>query len=56
MGALDRDDGRGLLHHADDRGGAPGVGRAVNDTVVIAATTFIVVNYFLTSALFGAIG
>jgi phospholipid/cholesterol/gamma-HCH transport system permease protein len=37
-------------------GGAPGVGRAVNDTVVIAATTFIVVNYFLTSALFGAIG
>ena len=37
-------------------GGAPGVGRAVNDTVVIAATTFIVANYFLTSALFGAIG
>lgn len=37
-------------------GGAPGVGRAVNDTVVVAATSFIVVNYFLTSALFGAIG
>ncbi len=38
------------------RGGAPGVGRAVNDTVVISATAFIVVNYFLTSAMFGAIG
>ncbi|MCA9493706.1 MAG: ABC transporter permease [Myxococcales bacterium] len=37
-------------------GGAPGVGRAVNDTVVLAATTFIVANYFLTTALFGAIG
>lgn len=34
-------------------GGAPGVGRAVNRTVVTSATTFIVVNYFLTSALFG---
>jgi phospholipid/cholesterol/gamma-HCH transport system permease protein len=38
------------------KGGAPGVGHAVNDTVVFACTTFIVVNYFLTSALFGAIG
>jgi phospholipid/cholesterol/gamma-HCH transport system permease protein len=37
-------------------GGAAGVGKAVNDTVVYAATTFIVANYFLTSALFGAIG
>lgn len=37
-------------------GGAPGVGRAVNDTVVTAATAFIVANYFLTTALFGAIG
>jgi phospholipid/cholesterol/gamma-HCH transport system permease protein len=37
-------------------GGAAGVGKAVNDTVVIAITTFIVANYFLTSALFGAIG
>lgn len=36
-------------------GGAAGVGKAVNDTVVIAVTTFIVANYFLTSALFGAI-
>lgn len=36
-------------------GGAAGVGRAVNDTVVLACTTFIVANYFLTSALFGAI-
>jgi phospholipid/cholesterol/gamma-HCH transport system permease protein len=38
------------------KGGAPGVGRAVNDTVVVSATSFIVVNYFLTSALFGATG
>ena len=37
-------------------GGAAGVGRAVNATVVVGITTFIVVNYFLTSALFGAIG
>jgi phospholipid/cholesterol/gamma-HCH transport system permease protein len=37
-------------------GGAPGVGRAVNDTVVLSATAFIVANYFLTTALFGAIG
>lgn len=37
-------------------GGAAGVGRAVNDTVVIAVTTFIIANYFLTSALFGALG
>lgn len=36
------------------RGGAEGVGRAVNDTVVEAVTAFVVVNYFLTSALFGA--
>lgn len=34
-------------------GGAAGVGRAVNDTVVVSITTFIVANYFLTSALFG---
>lgn len=33
-------------------GGAAGVGRAVNDTVVIACTSFIVVNYFLTAAMF----
>lgn len=37
-------------------GGAEGVGRAVNDSVVLSVTTFIVVNYFLTTALFGAIG
>lgn len=36
-------------------GGAAGVGRAVNDTVVISITSFIVLNYFLTSAMFGAI-
>jgi len=34
-------------------GGAAGVGRAVNDTVVVTVTTFIVANYFLTSALYG---
>jgi phospholipid/cholesterol/gamma-HCH transport system permease protein len=37
-------------------GGAPGVGRAVNDTVVVACTSFVVANYFLTTALFGAGG
>lgn len=37
-------------------GGAAGVGRAVNDTVVVAITSFIVVNYFLTTALFGVLG
>lgn len=36
-------------------GGAAGVGKAVNDTVVISVTSFIIANYFLTSALFGAI-
>ena len=37
-------------------GGAAGVGKAVNDTVVAAITVFIVANYFLTSALFGVMG
>ncbi len=37
-------------------GGAAGVGKAVNDTVVFAVTSFIVVNYFLTSAMFGMLG
>ncbi|MEZ4240430.1 MAG: ABC transporter permease [Myxococcota bacterium] len=49
----------GLLacyHGFHAEGGAPGVGRAVNDTVVVACTSFIVANYFLTSALFGAVG
>lgn len=36
------------------RGSAAAVGKAVNDTVVYAITTFIVANYLLTSALFGA--
>ncbi|TNE92863.1 MAG: ABC transporter permease [Deltaproteobacteria bacterium] len=43
-------------HGYNATGGAAGVGRAVNDTVVIAVTSFVVANYFLTSALFGAIG
>lgn len=34
-------------------GGAEGVGHAVNDTVVYSVVGFIVVNYALTSALFG---
>lgn len=34
-------------------GGAAGVGKAVNDTVVQACVASIVANYFLTSALFG---
>ena len=38
------------------RGGAAGVGHAVNDTVVYSVTGFIVVNYALTSALFGMAG
>lgn len=33
-------------------GGAAGVGKAVNDTVVFSITSFIVLNYFLTSAMF----
>lgn len=37
-------------------GGAAGVGKAVNDTVVVAITAFIIANYFLTSALFGVVG
>lgn len=36
-------------------GGAAGVGKAVNDTVVLSITSFIVANYFLTSLLFGAV-
>jgi phospholipid/cholesterol/gamma-HCH transport system permease protein len=34
-------------------GGAAGVGRAVNDTVVRATLGFFAVNYILTSAMFG---
>ena len=37
------------------KGGAAGVGRAVNNTVVYSVLTFFVANYFLTSALFGAV-
>jgi phospholipid/cholesterol/gamma-HCH transport system permease protein len=32
-------------------GGAAGVGRAANDAVVICITTFLVLNYFLTSLI-----
>ena len=37
-------------------GGAAGVGRAVNNTVVVCITALIAMNYFLTSALFGVSG
>lgn len=37
-------------------GGEEGVGRAVNDNAVIAITTFVILNYFMTTALFGALG
>lgn len=37
-------------------GGAAGVGRAVNDTVVHSVLVFITMNYFFTSALFGVPG
>lgn len=39
-------------HGFHARGGAAGVGRAVNDTVVHSVLAFITLNYFLTSALF----
>lgn len=35
------------------RGGARGVGEAVNNTVVYSITLFLLTNYFLSSALFG---
>jgi len=37
------------------RGGAAGVGRAVNQTVVRSTLLFITANFLLTSALFGTI-
>lgn len=43
-------------HGFHARGGAAGVGRAVNDTVVHSVVAFIVLNYLLTSALFGSAG
>ncbi|MCB9759206.1 MAG: ABC transporter permease [Alphaproteobacteria bacterium] len=38
------------------RGGAAGVGRAVNNTVVYSVLVFITANYFMTSAIFGTTG
>ena len=43
-------------HGFNAKGGAAGVGRAVNDTVVHTVTAFIAANYFLSSALFGGVG
>lgn len=40
-------------HGYNTTGGAAGVGRAVNDTVVNSVLLFITMNYFLTSAFFG---
>lgn len=40
------------FHGFHARGGAAGVGRAVNETVVRSVLVFVVVNYLLTSALF----
>jgi len=37
-------------------GGAEGVGRAVNDTVVLCVMYILVANYILSSLLFGAVG
>ena len=42
-------------HGYNARGGAAGVGRAVNDTVVWSVVVFIITNYFLTSAFFGTV-
>ena len=43
-------------HGFNAKGGAAGVGRAVNDTVVHSVLIFITLNYFLTSAMFGISG
>ncbi len=40
------------FHGFNATGGAAGVGRAVNETVVRSVLVFVVVNYLLTSALF----
>ncbi|MED5369839.1 MAG: ABC transporter permease [Myxococcota bacterium] len=42
-------------HGTHARPDAVGVGRAVNDTVVHTVTAFIVANYFLSTAFFGAV-
>lgn len=41
------------FHGARATGGAAGVGRAVNDTVVHSVLAFVALNYLLTSLLFG---
>lgn len=43
-------------HGVNVKGGAAGVGRAVNDTVVHTVTIFIAANYLLSSAMFGGPG
>lgn len=42
------------FHGYHVRGGAAGVGRAVNDTVVHSVLVFITLNYLFSSALFGS--
>ncbi len=44
------------FHGYSATGGAAGVGRAVNQTVVRSVLAFITINYFLTSALYGRLG
>ena len=44
------------FHGYHATGGAAGVGRAVNQTVVRSMLAFITINYFLTSALYGNTG
>lgn len=46
----------GAYHGYHASGGAAGVGTAVNKTVVHSVVAFIVLNYFLTSAIFGGVG
>jgi phospholipid/cholesterol/gamma-HCH transport system permease protein len=42
------------FHGYTATGGAAGVGRAVNQTVVRSVLTFVILNYFLTTAIYGS--
>jgi phospholipid/cholesterol/gamma-HCH transport system permease protein len=44
------------FHGYTATGGAAGVGRAVNQTVVRSVLAFITINYLLTSAIYGSPG
>lgn len=43
-------------HGFHAKGGAAGVGRGVNDTVVHCTIAFFIANYLLSSAMFGSVG